>query len=329
MLFPDARAVGLGGAFSAIADDAYATYYNPAGLAFQRSIDISHSYSDWLPDLYPGMKYKYSCMAIPITNRITIGLSVDYLSLGVTEVTNENGDYLGSYTSYDVAVGTSIGVKVNQNNSIGITGKYINSLLVPDWVLEQLYGLHGGTARLFAFDLGTLSNYPSIFGNSSIGLVIQNIGPKIKYIQESEGDRLPLAIKLGFSHKITLKTLFPNANPSFWLFKWFLDQTHVSVAYDIRKGLVGTESPWYSYGAEFAPFAIFSVRYGYLIDSDRNRRGSTLSYGFNLKFLKVDYYDVSDIYDFSTNNKRISISVNIGTSFLSDDGILGLFNKNK
>ena len=35
------RAMGLGGAFGAVADDASGIYYNPAGLAFALSNDIS------------------------------------------------------------------------------------------------------------------------------------------------------------------------------------------------------------------------------------------------------------------------------------------------
>lgn len=328
MIFPGARAVGLGGAFSAIADDAMATYYNPAGLAFQHSIDLSHTYGDWLPGLYPGMSYKYYGLAVPISERYTIGSSVDYLSTGETDVTDNNGNYLGSYTSYDVAVGLSVGVKINSNNALGITGKYIQSFLIPDWVLE-LYGLNGGTGRAFAFDLGTLSSYPSVFGISSVALGLKNIGSNIKYTKSGEEDRLPLAFVLGLSHKISAKTLFPYVQSDFWLFKWFLNQSHVSIAYDIHKGLVGSETSWYSYGAEFSPFAFFSVRYGYFIDSDGERRGSTFSYGLDFKFLKIDYGDDSDIYEFPTDNKRLSISINIGTPFLSDDGILGLFNKYK
>jgi len=38
---PGARAVGMGEAFCGLADDALATYYNPAGLAFQRTVELS------------------------------------------------------------------------------------------------------------------------------------------------------------------------------------------------------------------------------------------------------------------------------------------------
>lgn len=38
------RAMGMGGAFTAIADDAFAAYWNPAGFAINPSIDLSSSY---------------------------------------------------------------------------------------------------------------------------------------------------------------------------------------------------------------------------------------------------------------------------------------------
>ena len=46
MIRPGARPSGMGSAFCAIADDATATYYNPAGLAFLKRNDPLLNYQD-------------------------------------------------------------------------------------------------------------------------------------------------------------------------------------------------------------------------------------------------------------------------------------------
>ncbi|HOC89567.1 MAG TPA: UPF0164 family protein, partial [bacterium] len=46
---PGARAAGMGEAFVALADDATAVYYNPAGLGFQRGKEITLMHTNWLP----------------------------------------------------------------------------------------------------------------------------------------------------------------------------------------------------------------------------------------------------------------------------------------
>ncbi|MDX1586512.1 MAG: hypothetical protein R3222_07205, partial [Balneolaceae bacterium] len=46
---PDSRAAGMGNTGVAIADNASAVFWNPAGLAFQRGTQISITHSEWLP----------------------------------------------------------------------------------------------------------------------------------------------------------------------------------------------------------------------------------------------------------------------------------------
>ncbi|MCK5842468.1 MAG: hypothetical protein KAH31_09890, partial [Candidatus Sabulitectum sp.] len=50
---PGARANGMGESFTAVADDATASYWNPAGLAFaeEGSREITLQHSQWLPQL--------------------------------------------------------------------------------------------------------------------------------------------------------------------------------------------------------------------------------------------------------------------------------------
>ncbi len=46
-----ARAVGMGNAFTAVADDVYSIYYNPAGLATLERPEFATTYAQ----LYPGL----------------------------------------------------------------------------------------------------------------------------------------------------------------------------------------------------------------------------------------------------------------------------------
>ena len=46
---PGARPTGMGDSFVAIADDATATYWNPAGLGFQTGKEATLMHVNWLP----------------------------------------------------------------------------------------------------------------------------------------------------------------------------------------------------------------------------------------------------------------------------------------
>ena len=48
LIAPNSRAGGMGEAGVALADDATALYWNPAGLAFQEGSEISISHANWL-----------------------------------------------------------------------------------------------------------------------------------------------------------------------------------------------------------------------------------------------------------------------------------------
>src|SRR5438105_1756828 len=49
LIAPNARADGMGEAGTALADDASAAFWNPAGLAFQTGQELSLTHSNWLP----------------------------------------------------------------------------------------------------------------------------------------------------------------------------------------------------------------------------------------------------------------------------------------
>ena len=61
LIEPGARQAAMGEAFSAIADDATAGYYNPAGLAYQdrNRKNIQFMHQNWLPTLADDLYYKF------------------------------------------------------------------------------------------------------------------------------------------------------------------------------------------------------------------------------------------------------------------------------
>ena len=56
---PDSRAAGMGMTGVAIADNAYAPYWNPAGLAGQEGTEVSFTHAPWLPALGADLSYEY------------------------------------------------------------------------------------------------------------------------------------------------------------------------------------------------------------------------------------------------------------------------------
>ncbi len=88
------RALGMGGAFVAIANDVTAGYYNPAGLANINYPQLALMHSEQFGDL---VNYDYGAVAIPYSSDMSFGLSVMRLGVdGIPDTRNAlydaNGD---------------------------------------------------------------------------------------------------------------------------------------------------------------------------------------------------------------------------------------------
>jgi tetratricopeptide (TPR) repeat protein len=91
-----ARAEGMGGAFTAIADDAYATYYNPAGLAQLTQAQASVAYAQLLTGLSDGSNLGLSQLtyAQPLEGGKQGTLALGYQRFGLDQIYNEQSFYL-------------------------------------------------------------------------------------------------------------------------------------------------------------------------------------------------------------------------------------------
>lgn len=120
MISPDARSTGMGEAAVALVDGAMATVWNPGALGYVDQRKFTFSYFKHLPSLADDLYYLNFSYVQPIKGIGTIGVSVPYLSLGEQNRTNESGDDLSVFNSFDMAISISYGTQLAKTLSVGV-----------------------------------------------------------------------------------------------------------------------------------------------------------------------------------------------------------------
>lgn len=281
LVYPGVRQSAMGEVFTAISDDAMATFYNDAGMAFQSRPDGMFMHANLLPGLYPGMHYFFLSYVHPIKTN-ALGIQVVYLTSGKTEGTNDYGQKIGNWTTWGNSVKLSYAKKVTTNVSFGIGAKFIYSFITPIEVLRQFYRSsirYEGTGTTVGFDLSSLYTPNK---QISIGVSFQNLGPDIEYIESGTSHALPYMLRLGVAY-------YPLQTKNHSLV----------VGVDLTKVLVGITEEfkiteiWEGIGGEYMlhssdnKFAI-GVRGGYFLDIEGERKGFGFGFGGRAYGFKFD-----------------------------------------
>lgn len=82
LISPGARAPGMGEAFAAVADDATAAFYNPAGLGFQSGREGTVMYTDWMPEFISDLHYVFAACNMHVRGIGTFGVNATYFDQG-------------------------------------------------------------------------------------------------------------------------------------------------------------------------------------------------------------------------------------------------------
>jgi len=328
IITPGAKAVSMGSAFTALADDATCNYYNPAALplidrakvssmnlsfpeGFGRSILEGLAINieqPWLPGLYPGMRYMYFGAIYPITKRDAVGVGYTYINTGETVATDPNGNLLDTWTTYDYAISVSYGRELWKGLSLGASVKYIYSFLGPSWVIEELTGCKSkGYVESTAFDFGFM--YQTPIPGLSVGASYQNFGKGVSYI-EGEEYPLPKIERRGIA--IQPMAILDSLNLRLWGINPS-DYIRYTFTCDLVNDLVGrtgeSHDMFYCRGNELTFLNIFSYRWGYFEDKVGWRVGKTEGYALNLGVIEFEVATDSEIYSIPTDNWRVQVNL--------------------
>jgi Type IX secretion system protein PorV len=119
-----ARANAMAESFAAVANDAYALFYNPAGISEFDKDEIAIAHSTW----FVGLQHDFIGGVYHIDRQNSVGLSIISLQTDDMPVTTEyQPTGTGAYFKYgDIALAATYARKMTDRFSFGVTVKYID-----------------------------------------------------------------------------------------------------------------------------------------------------------------------------------------------------------
>ncbi len=156
-----ARAISLAGAFTAIANDASALKWNPAGMAYFNKITATYNNIN----LYAGIQHQFVGLVLPVGLNNFVGVAFNYVDIGKIERTTvlEPEGFGLFFNNYNMAASLSYARMLTDRITFGITGR---------WVHEQIWQ---EKADGICADIGII--YAPGVSGLKVGMSITNFGP--------------------------------------------------------------------------------------------------------------------------------------------------------
>ena len=159
------RAIGLGGSYTAVANDISSVFWNPAGLArIPGNGEATFNHAEWLVDT----DFDFAAFSLNVGGLGS--LAVHVISFRVPEepvrtvnAPDGNGQF---WDASSISMGVTFSRSLTDRFSIGFTGKFVQ---------ENIFNV---SARGAAFDLGVLYDTP--VKNLTLGATISNFGTKMR-----------------------------------------------------------------------------------------------------------------------------------------------------
>lgn len=352
LISPDAIASGMGDAGAASLPDSYSAHWNNAKFAFiDGNLGFSTTYTPWLRHLGVGdMNLLYLGGYYRINNRSTAAASLTYFSLGEIQSTDVEGNPLGIMNPNEFAFDLTYAMKLNDELSLGATGRFIQSDLTNGQILSDGSSyVTTKPARSLAADIGLYWQHPiDKEQDFALGAFISNLGAKLSYSDDdTKKEFLPTNLRVGGRYTNRLdeyneisvlldlnKLLVPTPPTTIGdetYSNYYRNMTEyyqtgvmrgvIQSFYDAPGGMTEElHEVQISAGAEYWYKQTLAARAGYFFEHNTKGGRQYATFGFGLRFnvMQFDLAYLVPTTSFSsnplTNTVRISLTVNLKPS---------------
>lgn len=338
LIAPDSRAGAMGDVGAASRPDANSIHWNAAKLSFmEKRAGISFTYTPWLREIVSDIKLMYLSGYYRFDERNTLGASLTYFSLGSIDFFSEDGQATGTYKPNEFAFDVAYSMKLSENLSMSLTGRYIRSDLTQGQNVgtTSTHAANAGAADLGLYyqnkiDLEMPSQY-------AFGVQISNLGSKISYSDNMESSFLPANLRIGGRYsmdfdqfnnlsvmadfnKLLVPTppvyddegnIFAGKDPNVGVL-----QGAIQSFYDAPNGLKEElQEISMSLGLEYWYNKILAVRAGYFYEAKNKGARKYLTLGAGLRY-NVMGLDISYLISTSSlNNNPLKNTLRVSLSF--------------
>lgn len=338
LIAPDSRAGAMGDVGAASRPDANSIHWNAAKLSFmEKQAGLTFTYSPWLREIVSDIKLMYLSGYYRLDERNTLGASLTYFSLGSIDFFSEDGQATGTYKPNEFAFDVAYSMKLSENLSMSLTGRYIRSDLTQGQNVgtTSTHAANAGAADLGLYyqnkiDLEMPSQY-------AFGVQISNLGSKISYSDNMESSFLPANLRIGGRYSMDFDQ-FNNLSVMADFNKLLVptppvydDEGNIFAGKDPNVGVLqGAIQSFYdapngfkeelqeismSLGLEYWYNKILAVRAGYFYEAKNKGARKYLTLGAGLRY-NVMGLDISYLISTSSlNNNPLKNTLRVSLSF--------------
>ncbi|MBI3551399.1 MAG: PorV/PorQ family protein [Elusimicrobia bacterium] len=189
-----ARGIAMGGAYSAVTNDAYSLYWNPAGLTRVPRFSANFTYGKYFEDI----NYQSGAVAKRINDTGVFGAGFRYRDVGLVDNTDLSGNKLGEFRprDYVAEIGWGQSVFDLSDSEVDVTMGGTVRWLHSDYLLQ---------ADGYGGDLGIQSRFYTGPYTYDVSLVAQNMGIGQNF--DRKRDTMPFRMRLGGAMWLTRNLL--------------------------------------------------------------------------------------------------------------------------